>query len=512
MPELRFGGGINQLDDELVDADECIDGENFLLDSDSRSYRPRPPIDLKATATNAAEIFGIMQLIKRDDTATQLIQAGTTVYDWDYDVNFTSKGTVASNAKLRGTYWSLDDLLVITDLNKQEVVKTWDGTTFSTLAHNITAVTNLYAKYGIVHGGRVWLFNVKTDSSDNPHVILASEYENYDNFDNAQTPDSAVLTYSDPFFMTSKDLKPINGVGLFFDSIVFSTVDGRMFRITGTDATDYAVEEFYSGSSAVGEELMVNAGNDLIYVKTGGAIESLRATNDYGDTSADDLSKWIQDEVRGMADGIAVYDQQRQRVLFFRYLSVLVLDKYAMTKGRSPWMKWTTQLTTNFDTSAASYIRDPNGTDYTILFGGPAGQIYDMNGTGAGDEGSILIKTYRKSKLLTGLPTIDDLISGRVHYRRKASQNMDVEFEWSEAYTETTNRLVLKDPLVTVGTVNWGGDLYWGGNNYWSSAGTAEDRVSSLGFSAVGKGPSFFVTTKINTNSDFLVLKLETER
>lgn len=513
MHELRFGGGINQLDDELVSFDECIAGENFLLDADSRSFRPRLGFELKGTAPNAAEVFGLMQLIKRDNTQTQLVQAGTEVYDWDGSTGWTSKGTVASGSKLRGQYWSLDDALVITDINKQEVVKTWDGTTFSTLTHAIVGVTNLYAKYALVHGGRVWLFNIKTDSNDNPHVILASAYEDYDNYNNAQTPDSAALTYSDPFFMTSKDLRPINGVGLFFDSIVFSTVDGRLFKITGTDATDYAVEEFYSGSSAAGEEFMVNAGNDLIYVRQGGQVESLRATNEYGDTSADDVSKWIQRETQGLATGIAIYDQQRQRVhLFNENNSILVLDKYALTKGLSPWMKWTTQLPSNLDVSAALYLRTPGDTQRTVYFGGPNGQVYDVNGPSNADAGNVLIKTFRKSKLIPNLDTYDELLSGRIHYRRKADVNMDLIQEWSEEYADTLNRVPLKGPVVLVSNIFFGSEIFWGGDVYWGESGPQEDRVSTAGFSSVGKAASLFLSLQCSTTENFLVVKIETER
>ncbi len=67
---------------------------------------------------------------------------------------------------LRGTYWSLGDYLVITDLSKATVAKKWDGSTFSTLTTGLGA--SLYAKYGVVHQGRVWLANVTT-STDTPH-------------------------------------------------------------------------------------------------------------------------------------------------------------------------------------------------------------------------------------------------------------------------------------------------------------------------------------------------------
>ena len=105
MAELRFGGGINNQDDENIQPDECLDGRNFLLDKTSRAYRPRLPFDLKHTFTG--EVNGILQLIKRDNTDTMLVCSGTNVSTWD-GTTATSVGTIAAG-KLRDTYWSLDD-------------------------------------------------------------------------------------------------------------------------------------------------------------------------------------------------------------------------------------------------------------------------------------------------------------------------------------------------------------------------------------------------------------------
>lgn len=519
MAELRFGGGLNQQDDELVSFEECIDGENFLLDGDSRTFAPRPAFELQGTATNGSEVAGIMQLITRADVETTLIQAGLTVYNWDGASTFSDVATVATDSVLRDAYWSLDDLLIITDLNKNQAVSTWNGTTFAALSHNISGVTNLYAKYSVVFQGRVWLFNVTTDATANPHVILASEFENYDNFDNSFTPDSTTLTYSDPFFLTVPDLRPINGVATFFDTIVISTEDGRLFKLSGSDATDYSVDEFYAGSSAAGEEMIVNMGNDVFYVRTGGAIERLLASEQFGDTTADDISKWIQTEVSGLTSGIAVYDQARQRVCLFTGNKALVMDKHLLHSGAdvhdagplSPWMKWTTQMASNLSVSAARYLRKPGGTTYTIFFGGPAGQIYDMNGTGASDAGSTLIKAYRKTRIINTLPSVDDITMGRITYRRRGACNMDMRFEWTDAYVTTLTRVPLKGTVTLTDSAYWADDVYFGGDVYWGGSTTSDDVVSTVGYSAVGKAPSFFLTTTINSAVNFAVYKVETE-
>lgn len=512
MAEIRFGGGINQLDDELVNDDECIEGENFLLDAESRQFRPRPAFDLKGTAPNGSEVNGIMQLIKRDDTLTTLIQAGDIVYSWNGSSTFTPVGTVSTSSLLRDSYWSLDDVLIITDLGLSTVVKQWNGTNFTTMTHAISGVTDLYAKYSIVWQNRAWLFNVKTDSTNNPHVILASEYNNYDNYNNALTPTSTSITSSSPFFLVIPDNRPINGVAVFFNTVIISTVDGRLFKLSGTDSTNYRVDEFYSGSAAAGTELMANIGNDITYIRRGGHIERLMATdNTFGDTEADDLSRWVRDEVEGTSSGIIVYDQSRQRVCYFLTNKLLVLDKYILEAvGEiSPWMKWTTRMTSNLDVSAAKFLRKPGTTEYSVYFGGPLGQVYDMNGSGAGDAGSVEITAYRKSHLISALDTQNDTVSGRVWYRRKGICNLDLEFEWSDEYSNTTCRVPLKGPITSIGSRFFGQDLYWGQDIYFNEGGVSEDRASSAGFSAVGKGPSFFMTATITSTVNFLVNKIE---
>lgn len=512
MAELRFGGGINQLDDELINDDECIEGENFLLDAESRQFRPRPSFDLKGTATNAGEVNGIMQLIKRDDTITTLIQAADVVYSWDGSNSFTPVGTVSTTALLRDTYWSLDDVLVIADVSKQTVVKQWNGTTFATMTHAISGVTSLYAKYAIVWDNRVWLLNIKTDSNDNPHVLLASEFNNYDNYNNSWTPTATTLTSSAPFFLVIPDNRPINGVAVFFNTMVISTVGGRIFKLTGTNATNYRIDEFYPGSSAAGNELMANIGNDVAYVRNGGHIERLVASDaQFGDTQADDLSKWIRRESEGISSGLMVYDQTRQRVCLFLSGKLLVLDKYILeaVDDLSPWMKWTTQMTSGLDVNAAKFLRIPGTSNWSVYFGGPAGQVYDMNGVGTGDAGNVQISAYRKSHLISSLGTDDDTVSGRIEYRRKGVCNLDLTFEWSDEYSDTNCRIPLKGPITSGGVDFWSGDVYWGESNYWNEGGVAEFRVSHAGFSAVGKGPSFFLTARITSTVNFLVNKIE---
>src|SRR3990167_5104930 len=174
MGILTFEGGLNEQDVTLVKDQECIAGYNFELGVKDTHFRPRKPFDNKGTATNASPINGFIQLVTAADVETTLVQSGDTVYSWDGASSFTSKGTVSSSSRLRGTIWTLGGYSIITDIAKATVIKKWDGTSFTTLTTGLGA--DLYAKYGLVHLGRMWLFNV-TSGTATPHLLVASAFE-----------------------------------------------------------------------------------------------------------------------------------------------------------------------------------------------------------------------------------------------------------------------------------------------------------------------------------------------
>lgn len=590
MASLSFGGGLNELDDFNISVEECISGHNFLLNKTSKSFRPRPPQDLKGTATNASDIRGIMQLIKKDNTETTLVQSGATVYSWDGASSFTDKGTVNATSKLRDTTWQLDDLLIVTDISKLTVLKRWDGTTLKNLqttigngvlksvssitrvgttatatstAHgfvngdyltvsgadqagyngvceisNVTTNTfdatvdaatatpatgtivaekddTVFAKYSIVKDGRVWLFNTTIGSTSTPHMLLASKFEDAENYDSSERAvDGTFATGNEAFFIFTKDLKAINGVALFQDQLLISTEDGRLYKLTGNDANDYAFVDFYGGSAATGTETMINIGNDILYMKNGGNIDSLQSTEKFGDVSADDASRWIPTSTDSLTDAIAVYDQQRQRAVFFVTNKVLVMDKETwLVTDVSPWMSWTTKMTNNFTTNAAKYLRVPGSSTYSVYWGDSAGKIYDMNGVGAsGDAGSSDVEVVRKSRLIGEGDFINDILHGRVEYRRIGVMDLTMDFEWSDHYSITSCLVPLKAAAVIGSTSFFGGEVFFNstGSNarFFNGGDVSSTRVSTAGWSAAGKGESFFLTLTADTSVNFLVNRI----
>ena len=378
-----------------------------------------------------------------------------------------------------------------------------DASTASPATGTITAdgEVTLYAKYGIIHNGRQWLFNVKTDSTDTPHLMVASAFENIESYDTSARAEDATLTGDEAFYMLTRDLKPINGVARFNKELVISTVDGRLYRLTGNDATNYRWVDYYAGSAAIGTETMVNFGNDVAMMKAGGRIDTLSSTDKFSDVTVDDISRWIPNTTKNLQDAISVYDADYQKVYFFVQGKVLVLYKEHLYGSQtSPWSVFKTELGFQFNTSAAVRLRRPGLPEYSVYIGGESGEIYDMNGVGDGDAGSIGIQVKRKSALIEEIPTKMGMLMGEVQYRRVGQVDLNLSCDWSEEYNITTSTIRLKGRGPTdTPSPYYGGTFYFGGEVYFNAGFLFEGKPTTQRFSPGGRGPSFFF--EVNTDS-----------
>lgn len=588
---ITFEGGLNE--NFNPQPTECQEGYNFDLTIGDTDLKPRRPLDTKGTATLGGDIAGIMQLIKRDDTETTLVfeddGATPTLYTWDGSTTFTSKRTanLAVGSKLRDTYWSLDDYLVISDTAKLTPLMNWDGadlirhktTLVASAAQAVTSITRvsttatvtttgshgystgdlvkvigavetdynieaeitvtgsttftytvagspatpatgtitvdfgteLYAKYSIVHDGRVWIFNVKTNNgsttSDLPHMAVASAYEDPKTFDSTlRSGDAGFSTGNEAFYVLSPDLKPINGVAVFNKELVISTEKGRLYRLTGVDSSDYAFIDYYAGSAATGTESIINIGNDIVYMRQGGNIESLRSTDQYSEITNDDISRWIPDTVRDLSESLSVYDPHLQKVLFFVSGKVLVLFKdvlYAESQ-LSPWSVYTTELAFDFNTSAARYLRRPSESTWSVYLGDSSGNIYDLNGTGSGDNAATDIITKRKSGPIPSESPADPIF-GKVQFRRIGECQANFLFDWADAYNISQVTLTLSGPPAVDSGAYFGGANYFGGDVYFNTGSSFAEKISTRSFSPTGRSHTFTMEAYIETSVRFQI-------
>lgn len=510
---LNFGFGLNE--NQTPTPQECTDGCNFELNVDDSTLKNRQPFTTMGTATNAKAITGLLQLVKRDNTETTLVVATDTVYQWNGASTFTSKGSVTATALLRDVYWSLGDYLIITDVNLNNVVKTWDGTTFTNMTTGLGGA--LKAKYGIVHQNRVWLFNINYAGTSYPHMILACKFEDPTNWDTATRGGPSTVgggtfaTGLEAFFLLVPDLKPINGVTLYQSTLVISTDKGRLWQLSGSSAKDFQFTDFYDMSPAVGNESIASIGNDATFMRQGGNIALLSATQAYGNVFTSNLSSWIPSTTSNLT-GInqIVYDVLNQKVFFFVQDKVLVLyknllasDRYQVATKPSPWSVYKTQHPNSFNTQAARYMLSPGTTNYTVIWGDANGNLFNMNGGVSpgltGDAGTYDISVYRKSihigpQQVNPWPWTTENATGHIIYRRLTQVSLSLSVEWDDEYNTATSSVNLKGTLSSDTSNYFGGTGYFGGSYYFGSGSAAIGRKSAINFEVGGKGPGMYVS------------------
>jgi hypothetical protein len=245
----------------------------------------------------------------------------------------------------------------------------------------------------------------------------------------------------------------------------------------------------------------------------------MKATQNFGDVSVDDLSRWIPDTVNGLTDAIAVYDQDLQRVLFFIANKILVLYKDILYGGAvlnekgekaklSPWSVYKTTLSTAFNTSAARYMRIPGTSGYSVYYGDSAGKVYDLNGDGvSGDAGSNTIQLVRGTRFLEDLGYIRKIPRGKVQYVRVGACDFNVTLQFSDEYSSSTATVMLK--AGDVSGIYFGGANYFAGTVYFGDTAVGDRFLSHQNFSNVGRGPVVTVEVSSDTNVRYIVNNVE---
>ena len=469
---VRFGGGINsRASADEINPREAVDGLNRRLDLRNTNLRNRPPFDLAGTTPNGAEIRGFFTLRKSDGTVSFGVQSGANVYSWDGVATFTLLGTVNVASQLRGPkshIFQLDDKVLISDLAKIQPVMEWDGTTFAETS--FSGVTgDFISKYIQVANERAWFANVISNGVDTPHLVAASELQDYTTLNTTDRPSSSA-TAADPFQLPVPDLKAINGFVEAFGIKAVSTEEGEVFKYTGQDKTDFQVDLLYPNSAASGDESMVFVGNDIAYGRAG-RIELLSSTDRFGDVETDDLSIPIADQIEDFKDWCAVYNERFQNIYFIpggSRAQVWVAHKPLINSDVSPWDKWTTSHSSSFNPTAIMTMFDPtDGLEY-VFFGDASGNIYRLEGSGTSGDGGTSSVTTRHESGLFSLPreAVANRYEGYVRYRANEAATLTLTMLYQGRQVSNVARTV---NIAAVEGPAFGGDVYFGGDFFFNA-------------------------------------------
>lgn len=527
---IKFGGGLHtRASADEIDQREAAAGYNFLLDLDNRELRPRAPFDLVGTLPNGGSVLGGASLLNSSGTVSTLFQGAGIVYEWDGSDGFTQVGTCNSSSKLRGHWrshnWVLSDKVLITDLTLNDVVKEWDGTTFQSVSFlDVTdSFGTFYAKYCDINNERAFFANVKDPTGTYPHLMVGSKLDDYATISTTDVPASSLAT-SDPFYMVSPDLKPINGLVGAFGRRIISTEKGSLFNLAGSDAQDFAFNEFFAGSGASGAESLVYIGNDIIYGRQG-RIESVRDTSSFGNSEADDLSLEIADQIESYTGWTNVFNSRLNRVYLFptgqsevwvfntafrtqrtvesNALAQIVQQLSAQQNANkfSPWMRWQTDHALAFTPTFVMPMLDPSdGLEYTFM-GDGSGNVYRTEGTGtSGDGGTTDLATSWTTKVFSA-PLDADVyeIEGFIKYKKNLSATVTLTL-LAAGRTAFDNSITISLPAVT--QVNyWGDTVYFGEDIYFGAA--FQSRLIRQPFKFAGQASDFQIRVDVSGVNTF---------
>lgn len=464
---LTFGGGFNSRRRPAdIEIDECVYGENFDLDSQQLTLKTRKAFALVATADNGSQINGYAQLLQKDGTLTQLIQAGTAVYEWDGITTFTSVGTVSSSARLRGPLehnFTINDVTIITDLGAVENVAAWDGTTYADLGHNLAST--LKAKFCRIRKGRLFLACLINGTTDLPHMLIGSELEDHLTLSVSDRPSSA-LGQDAPFFLTTPDLKPINGLEEAFGQMLISSKEGKVHVLKGSSAFDFELDSFYEGSAVSGDEAMLNIGNDILF-GINGRIESLSGVISFGDVETNDLSVDIARELEEVEEWTMVYDRTHQQAICHpdsaSHLWTMHKSLLARQPRVSPWSKWTSFV----QPTCLMPMIDPTTNRRVVYVGDSSGRIFRVNDLEeTQDGGTNDIALTRTSKLLK-LSSAAEIFDADIwiDYRLNQEVRVTLTFIWGGVEEPETSIHV---DLPAAGAAFYNGNYFYSGEAFYS--------------------------------------------
>lgn len=512
---MKFGGGLHtRASPDEIDPRESAAGFNFIIDVDDRSLRSRPPFDLIGTVPNAAPVLGGASLLKTDGTVSTLFQAGNTVYQWNGVTTFTSKGSCNSGCKLRGHWkshvFNLTDELLITDLTLTDPVYKWNGTTFSAVVFTDEASVpfgTFKAKYCAVMNERAMFANVVAGAAT-PHMVVGSKGSLYTEITVNNRPSTA-LGESDPWFLLSPDLKGINGFLSTYRGTMISTQQGEIFALGGTSAKDFNFVSFYANSAATGLEAIEEIGNDFIYGRQG-RIESVRDTQNFGNSQAADLTNIIADQVASYPSWTIVFNSRTRKCYCFPtgisevwVMDTALRDLTGSQGSLSPWMRWRTSHAMAFTPTMVMSLLDPvDGLEY-IFMGDTSGNIYRMEGTGlAGDAGTTPIQTQFLSKLVAA-PS-DALaydLEGWIQYKAGTTAATVVLTFQYQGYNIFSNSITV--PLrAATGGIYWSDGHHWNDGSVWN---TFAGRFLHNKYSVPGHDNDFQVLTEVTGVSPFSI-------
>ena len=246
----NFAGGLNQSADEsLLSVNQSRDAQN--VDVSSGTLKTISGYSKYIATAAPAGITRLMKFYKNNTstgavTSYLLAATATAIYYWTGSA-WSALATGLTSGDWDYLNYQISSTDVIIMGNGADVMKKWDGTTFSNLGG-----TPPVAKSISLHAERLWATGVKAY----PNTVYYSDDLNPENWTGGE--DAAGEVY-----LPTWDGGVCIGVSnIFSDLVIFKT--NNIFRVVGTYPSVYEVKQVYSSVGAIAEKTIVS-GNDRAF-------------------------------------------------------------------------------------------------------------------------------------------------------------------------------------------------------------------------------------------------------
>lgn len=246
----NFAGGLNQsADDSLLSVNQSRDAQN--VDVSSGTLKTISGYSKYIETAAPAGITRLMKFYKNNTstgavTSYLLAATATAIYYWTGSA-WTALATGLTSGDWDYLNYQISSTDVIIMGNGSDVMKKWDGATFSNLGG-----TPPVAKSISLHAERLWATGVKAY----PNTVYYSDDLNPENWTGGE--DAAGEVY-----LPTWDGGVCIGVSnIFSDLVIFKT--NNIFRVVGTYPSVYEVKQVYSSVGAIAEKTIVS-GNDRAF-------------------------------------------------------------------------------------------------------------------------------------------------------------------------------------------------------------------------------------------------------
>lgn len=271
----NFAGGLNQAaDDSILSVNQSRNAQN--VDVSSGTLKTIDGYSKYIATAAPAGITRLMKFYKNNATTGAvtsylLAATATAIYNWT-----GSAWTALATGLTNGDWDFLNYQIAMTDVvimgNGSDVMKKWDGTTFSALGG-----TPPVAKSIALHAERLWATGVKAA----PNSVYYSDDLNPENWVIAEDG-SGVID------VPTWDGGVCLGISNIFDDVVIFKTN-TIHRILGTYPAEYEVKQVYSTVGAIAERTIVSGSDKAFFLSKDGLYYygGVSAYNLLGDKAQD---------------------------------------------------------------------------------------------------------------------------------------------------------------------------------------------------------------------------------